>query len=206
MNDDIKKHLDTHPAPLTVPAIDSERPGWTFPVCSEYAGSLTPDQRRQLEVLAVKLGTANQQERYAAGLLPEDELLAIARTELFKPFELLAQQGVKRWNKDTRVRLNEIRHERSCEERNDTSPEAILFESCQAGELTHGEWETYRIFQKHRDIAAAHPWLATVNGVVLEPIAHFATCSVCQAEASRMSVKVTVHWAGRALVREYVLR
>jgi hypothetical protein len=161
----------------------------------------------ELETLAVRLGTTNQQERFAAGMLPEDELLALARAELFKPFELLAMDGVKRWGKDTKVKISEIRHERTCEEREDASPQAILFETCQAGELKHGEWETYRRFQTTRDIAAEHPWLARVaRGVLLEPLAHFATCSVCQAEASRMSVKVTIHWAGRELVREYVLR
>lgn len=163
----------------------------------------TSPTMRELELAAVKLGTKNQQERFAAGLLPEDELLALARAELFRPFD-----GYRRWAKDTKVRASEIRHKRDCEEASDpmTSDEAIVFETCLAGDLTHDEWEVYREMGCARDEAAKHPWLASMASVVIEPIAHFATCTVCQGEASRMSVKIIIEWAGRKLTREYVLK
>ncbi len=158
-------------------------------------------RRAELELAAVALGTDNQRERFAAGLLPEDELLALARAELFKPFNHLP-----RWGKDTKVMPGEIRHRRNCEERNDrTSPEPIVFETAQAAELSHQEWVAYREVQKARDLAAHHPWLDSA-AVLIEPLMHFATCTVCQGEASRASAKITIHWAGRDLVREYVLR
>jgi hypothetical protein len=164
-----------------------------------------PIQQVELEAAAAKLGTTNQQERFAAGLLPEDELLALARAELFKPFETLAQHGVKRWGKDTKVRPSEIRHDSRgrCDMRHESE---ITYETCQAGELTHDEWEVYRLVMTARDEAAKHPWLASTAAVTIEPLAHFATCTACQAEASRMSVKATIKWAGRELVREYLLR
>src|SRR6185295_12666870 len=55
-----------------------------------------------LELEALKLGTDNQRERYSAGLLPEDELTALARTELFTGFA-----GLRRWAKRDHTALGE---------------------------------------------------------------------------------------------------
>lgn len=166
------------------------------------AATAMPDSpHHHAEIAAVATGTPNQQERYAAGFLPEDELLALARAELFKPFD-----GFKRWAKDTRLQAKDVRHDKTCEEHGaPTSAEPIVFETCQAIELSHDEWKIYRSIGEARDTADRHDWLAP-GSVTIEPLAHFATCSVCQAEAVRMSTKVTVAWAGRRLVREYVLR
>ena len=153
---------------------------------------------RDLEHAAAKLGTENQRERYAAGMLPEDELLALARGELFKPFD-----GFKRWGKDTKVRAFDIRHRSPCVL---TRESDINFEVTQAGELTHDEWVVYKQIGEARDYASRHAWLAGISSVVIEPLAHFATCPACDAESTRMSAKVTIEWAGRKLVREYVLR
>ena len=151
----------------------------------------------ELEEAAVHFGSDNQKERYAAGLLPEEELCGLAREQLFKPFA-----GIPRWGTMTRVQAKDVRHHRQCAA-GDTD---IVFEAVAAGELTHDEWEAYRLIQAARDIAAVHPWLMSTNAITLAPMAHFATCRHCEAEACRTSVKVTIQWAGRELVREYVLK
>lgn len=164
----------------------------TMPLSKEH-----PAEFAELEAAAAHLGTDNQRERFAAGLLPEDELLALARGELYRPFD-----GLPRWGKYTLVRVADIRHTPKCEGHD----KDVVFESCQAGELSHDEWVAYRALQAARDIAALHPWLSSPGAITLEPMGHFATCTACDAEVCRMSAKVIVKWAGRELVREYVLR
>ncbi len=158
-----------------------------------------------LELEAAKLGTKNQLERFLAGYLPEDELLALARKVLFAPFD-----GFERWGKDTKVKPFEIQHSPRCpchpRVGGGSAEVEAEFETAQAGELTHAEWEVYRAMGAARDHASKHPWLVGTSSVTTEPLAHFATCRKCEAEASRMSAKVTIEWAGRKLVREYVLR
>jgi hypothetical protein len=156
------------------------------------------NRHTELEAAAVRLGTQNQQERFAANLLPEEELLGLARAVLFEPFSL----GITPWGTKTRVQVNDVKHHKDCAVGDGSD---VVFDTTQAGELNHDEWERYREFMRIRDRAALHPWLDSPQAVTLEPIAHFATCRHCEGEACRMSVKVTIEWAGRKLVREYVL-
>jgi hypothetical protein len=150
-------------------------------------------QRQELEALS--LATDNQRERYAAGLLPEDELLAIARAELFKPFD-----GFKRWRTGSGVKSEDVRHDRDCQDR------TVIFETTQAGELSHDEWSMYRTIGEARNKSALHSWFTESAAVTIEPLTHWATCTSCKGEAARSSVKVSVQWAGRVLVREYSLQ
>ena len=165
------------------------------------AEDMNHDRVRELEAMAVRLGTRNQQERFAAGLLPDDEINSLARTELFKPFADLPKWGNKM------LRAEHVKHEPRCNTQGGivTCDGRVEFETCDVAELSHDEWEVYRLVQQGRDTAANHPWL-DLGSVTIEPLAHFATCSECEAEASRVSAKVTIKWAARELVREYVLR
>lgn len=155
-------------------------------------------KRQELEAIA--LGTDNQRERYAAGLLPEDELLAIARHELFKPFD-----GFKRWRTDsnrgtaTSLRPDDVKHSRDCQQR------SVGFETTQAGELGHDEWVSYRQISAARDQAALHSWHQTLTAVRIEPMTHWATCATCKGEAAKSTARISIEWAGRVLVREYAL-
>ena len=82
---------------------------------------------------------------------------------------------------------------------------AFEFETAHATELTHDDWERYRAFQAARDKAALHSWLATSGDVILQPLTHWASCPLCEAEVCRQTVHVQIAWAGRTLVREYLL-
>lgn len=152
------------------------------------------------EALA-KRGTDNQRARYAAGFLPEDELLAIARAELFAPFN-----AFKPWH-NRFLKPHAVKHrERTCRG-------TIAFETADADELTHDQWEVLAQIKAAAEIAADHHWIvrscvhggADVHKVRVDPLAHWATCEVCGAEEVRASVKVTIQWAGRLLTREYAL-
>lgn len=150
---------------------------------------------RELELEAVRRGTTNQQERYAADMLPEDELAFLAREELFAKFESF---GLKRYSSAVKLKPHDLRHAKDCHG-------DVVFEVTKTGELLHDEWRAYRVFQECRDQVALHPWLARGGTVVLEPLSHWATCSVCEREACKQTIKVTITWAGRILVREYAL-
>jgi len=156
-----------------------------------------------LELEALKLGTDNQRERYSAGLLPEDELTALARTELFTGFA-----GLRRWAKRDHTALGEklkhrISHAGAACLNNPDHPD---LETTDAEELEADEWNTLKHIQAMADIVTRHHWLVRSHGSVqIKPSTHWATCKSCKAETSRSSAKVTIEWAGRLLTREYAL-
>lgn len=154
-------------------------------------------QRTDLELDALQEASENQQERYAAGMLPEDELLTIVRAELFKT---LADTGVPRWNlsRERPAMAAKLRHE-GC-----TSAPMLHYETTTADELYAGEWDTLRRVRTAATTISGHPWLRR-GGVVVEPLTHWVTCPVCGAEVCRSFAKVTISWATRTLVREYAL-
>lgn len=153
-------------------------------------------------------GTDNQRARHKAGVLPEDELLAVARAELFAPFNAFTQ-----WH-NRNLKPSAVRHkERHCHGR-------IDFETAEPDELTHEQWEALAQIKAAAEIAADHHWVtrslneaaersgilaANMRSVIVEPLAHWATCEKCGAEEVRASVKITILWAGRSLAREYAL-
>lgn len=143
-----------------------------------------------LEDAAAALGTRDQRERYAAGVLPEEELLALARAELFRRFA-----GLKRWAGRYRVTMGMmLKHADGCAESD------LQFETTEVSELDGSEWATLTAI---RELAAvAHPWAPEVAVVTMT---HWVTCAGCKAESSRSVAKVSMTWAGRILVREYVL-
>lgn len=149
---------------------------------------------RDLELAVLEGASDNQRERYDAGLLPEDELLTLARAELFKAFD-----GIPRWSWNKHVR--DLRHASDCATK-DTSP---AYEQCDVGEVTATEWENLKLVTRAASETNHHPWLDRTGNCVVEAAAHWLTCPTCKAEMYKVSAKVTIHWAGRALVREYNL-
>lgn len=157
------------------------------------------------EALA-KRGTDNQRARYAEMLLPEDELLAVARAELFAPFE--------RFQVFRPMKPKECRHtDRRCHG-------WIEFETRPAGELTDDEFETLSEIRRAAEIASDHHWIARsrviagakfqidpdhIQAVVVEPTTHWGTCRTCKHETLRSTARVFIIWAGRSLCREYRL-
>lgn len=184
--------------------------------------------RKSVEThLVAHYGTTSQLERYAADLLPEDELCALAREQLYKPFG-----GLARYSSSEKIKVSELRHQSDCAvfvkeseiRRADGgepfSPEtqkriargiqkyliedAIDFETCAMAELDKEGWQWLKAIESSAEAARKHPYLAG-GTVVVEPLTHWATCRHCQAEIDRSTAKVHIHWAGRTLTREYLL-
>lgn len=157
------------------------------------------------EALAAR-GTDNQRARYAELLLPEDELLAIARAELFAPFNDFQPFRA--------LKPKECGHaDRRCRG-------WVEFATCEAGELTHDEYESVAHIRRAAEIAADHHWIArsaviagaklgvdpsNLRRIVVAPTTHWGTCKECKHETTRSSARVSILWAGRSLTREYRL-
>jgi len=175
----------------------------------------------ELEIYAILTGRPDQLERWEVGLLPQDELLALARTELFKPFD-----GLPRWNSrsgahNATIRWGDVRHKDDCSFHKAKSEDwepyverlkaqgAIRFEATPADELGADQWRALKEMTALANRASQHAWLTVTaaGGEVfaVAPRAHTATCTMCAEEIYKASALVSVKWAGRLLSREYVL-
>jgi hypothetical protein len=158
---------------------------------------------QELEALAIATGSPNQRERFAAGVLPEDELLGLARVQLFKEF------AFPRWtaHRDHDRMKREIKHKPTCGGASGATsrhaPE-YKFEACDLDSMTADEWRMFKLFTIAAGRAGQHMWLKP-NSVLIDPVVHFVECASCGAEDARTSIKISIHWAGRVLVREYAL-
>jgi len=152
------------------------------------------DDAREAELVNVA-GSANQRQRFDAHLLPEEELLALARVTLFTAFETF-----DRWSqRAVRIEMmNAFRHagHRGC------SKEHLGYEIHELAEANATEWDRLKAITRAASETNQHPWVASCR-VVCSSL--WVTCSRCQAESMRSSAKVTITWAGRDLVREYAL-
>ncbi len=158
-----------------------------------------------LETEALKLGTDNQRERWAAMLLPEDEILQLARAELYKGFE-----GLPRWNtrEDRREMAISMKHRYGCVHDNHGAAWAgsDRYEVADVAELTAKEWERLKKIQALTDALRVHPWLFRAEVVAtVESHTHWLTCPGCEVEVTRSVSKVSIPWADHILVREYAL-
>lgn len=153
-----------------------------------------------LELEALKLGTDNQRERWRAQLLPDDEILQLARAELFKGFA-----NIPRWHSgEVRDELAKVlrgkRHDHGCA--NDR-PE---FEVADVGELGAGAWDNLKRIAAITDAVNMHPWMFRQKATAtLVSFTHWATCLGCGMEVCASGTKVSIPWAGRTLVREFRL-
>lgn len=154
---------------------------------------------QQLELEAIAYGNTNQRERYAAGVLPEDELLGIVRPLLFNPFHELPRWSIGR-DRDRMVFTLRKQHE-PC----DNIVFLVDMETTAVAELTAAEWDRLKTINAAAEIAGKHPWISQAGSVAVRTASHWVTCMSCKAEVVRSSAKVTIQWAGRALVREYAL-
>jgi len=154
-----------------------------------------------LELRALELGTPNQMERWIAKLLPEDELTALARKEIFSGLDTF-----KRWKNVSEEDADaDIKHTGMCEAI-DTRP-PLVFDTLPAYHMTHDEWDTMKKIQSIIDTTAKrHVWCADGGCTIkMKPQAHNATCARCNKGRSYATALVTVEWAGRTLTREYAL-
>jgi hypothetical protein len=135
-------------------------------------------------------GTASQRERWAVGLLPEDELLALARDVLFAPFAPFA-----RWRK---LMSSDIVHRQTC------NGGTVTFSTRQPADLSAEEWA---ILKKITTAATAGKALFREHGTTatVDLVEHVGSCFKCKAEVFGRSASVRLEWAGRPLSREYAL-
>ena len=152
-----------------------------------------------LKFEALKHGTDNQRERFKEGALPTEELLALARAELYAP---LAEW--RRWgNRDLHAR--EVRHERGCSR----SHNDVTYKTIGGAELPPMDADTWNYLNRLRhDVnkIAAHEWVTRSQAKVEVAVTrHEARCQRCNAVAYRYSARVIVPWAEHTLVREYLL-
>ncbi len=149
----------------------------------------------ELELAALEQGSPTQRERHAAHVLPEDELLTIVRAELFKELNGLPRWALGRARETMAKELRHTGHEHAPQ---------LTFETGEVTELSAAPWEALKKINLAVSRTNQHPWLARGGCASIEIATHWVTC-ICEAEVSRSWAKVTIEWAGRVLVREYVL-
>ena len=138
---------------------------------------------RDREFLA-KHGTPEQVERFDAGYLDGDELLAVVRDTLFRPFE-----DFPRYEKLVK---DDVEHDDECYEGK------VVFRVEEKSTLNPAQ---YFMLKQMRKICEHEGLLATV-----QPFYHTATCNECNSSTeTRDSIKITLIWNGRKLSREYAL-
>lgn len=153
--------------------------------------------RTWLELEALKLGTQSQRDRWRDNLLPEEEILKLARDELYKPLA-----DIPRWTKTHKLKPHDVRHMTDC---------ALVAHTVQmsvepAGALDENAYESLRRVRDAIKVALDHPWCQTADlGFAVLPRMHVAECLLCHAKEYRFSVLVTCKWADRILTREYAL-
>lgn len=150
--------------------------------------------RAYLEQTAISRGDASQQERYAAGVLPDAELVGLARTELFDPFVIFPKR--------IKMKAEWIQHHRP----HDILLETVAFATAPLATFDPETWKTIKRFDKVVEIATAHPWMTAAGATfTLEAREHTAQCTICKATRRQRSVLISTEWAGRPLSREYAL-
>lgn len=156
--------------------------------------------RAYLEGEALKLASASQRIRMATEETRADEILGIARGELFKPFADFVKRP-KRW-------ASAVVHAADC-----AGPDVRWFVSRSSAADAHGltpeETANLRAIGMAARQTAQHEWLTrtTVGSVVidLKIQTHVGTCATCDASHVDHGVLVTIPWADRTLSREYLL-
>lgn len=158
------------------------------------------------ETGAISLGTDNQRERWAAGVLPEDELLTLARGELFKG---LAE--VPRWHSsEIRRELRAKLDKKKCLCPGLRIPDPVhlspVYDVTVVGDLDAPEWERLKFIESAVKALASHDWIRAENrDPSITTFTHWATCPACENDVWLSGAKVTIPWAGRSLVREFRL-
>jgi hypothetical protein len=138
------------------------------------------DRRRALKKWVSERGSEEQRERFAEGLLPDDEILADVVDDLF---EIAEDQYVP------------LRKEQACDCERGCASQARFFVGS-AGSLDTRQFST---LQRIREQAP--------TGAKVEVRMHKVHCQECScAPLSRLAVQVSVEWEGWKLVQEYALK
>lgn len=157
-----------------------------------------------LEREVMKLATLEQQDRcYRTGqlIMPEPELLQLAREEIFKPFSQYAKWTPLKWS--------DVRHAEGCRGTKsvDVTAEDVSFDDLSRRMVGVQTMDTYaRIAHDAALMATSHIWFVRSKQVFeLKIRHHIARCNNCPAFVQGYSVLVSTVWAGRPLSREFAL-
>lgn len=169
-----------------------------------------------LELEALRLGTDNQRERWAAKALPNDEIALLARVALFSPLEHFVRwqpiglrQVPHKAPRGLAMALNPRPWDGVCPTKLEGGPsldESIEFDTRPEAELSHSEWEIAKDIIDACGLASRHEWCRR-QGVAfkIELRTHVGRCKACERSIKKPSILVSVQWAGRTLSREYAL-
>jgi hypothetical protein len=153
-----------------------------------------------LEIEALKLGTDSQRERWAHGLLPEDEITHCARGELYRAFKYERREKIRA------PKAYQAIHRGLPTCLSGGTSDDVTFATENVRELDKEQWARFSEISALADVLRTHPWIDKGGGrVECVMQSHVATCSCCKRESVQSSVSVVIDWAGRTLVREYVL-
>lgn len=156
--------------------------------------------REYLEGEAMRLASATQRQRMTSESTRAEEVIAIARAELFRPFADFIVRP-KRW-------ANSVVHSKHCQGP-DVSWDSTKMPADAATGLTPSERATLAKIMEGAARVAQHEWLVkTTEGSVvldLKVQTHVGQCNACKAAHVDQGVLVTIPWAGRTLSREYLL-
>ncbi len=156
------------------------------------AAALTAYAKWQ-EIQAVSSGTIQQQRMYAAGTLPDDDLLSLARTELFRGFDFL---GLRRWRMMTSSHLP----------RTECAHPTVTWDTLAPSTLTAMEWMVMEQVTRMVNETIRHAWVVDSPAIGrVESKLHRGTCGFCGVSIASATAMVAIPWAGRILSREYVL-
>lgn len=148
--------------------------------------------------LIEKHGNANQLERHSVGLLPNDELCALARATLYAPFA-----AFRRWDK---IAERDVRHDDSCLDgasSDNPAIRSIRFITRPTTSVTGDQWTAYKAIY---DAMIAGVAIREHNAPgQVDIIEHVGICSRCTRETIGRSASVGIEWAGRNFTREYQL-
>lgn len=169
---------------------------YVVPLVTNVVGNLTRSNLDTwLEHQALKSATPRQRDMYGSGVLPQSELLSLARDELFAMFA-----DVPRWRQLTYAN---VQHRDGCRARVDIA----------GFEITPAELETEQgvNFAGLREacdaLAVDHPWLVRqAVKPTLRVYGHCAVCTSCKQSVRKWSTRISIPWAGRDLTREYALQ
>jgi hypothetical protein len=151
------------------------------------------------EVEALKIGSSSQRDRWGSGCLPEDELLLLAREELFRPMSLIPRRR--------RRGPSAIRHIGDMFACMVDGEIPVEWEVLPEPQLDDEQWTTFRRVLTACEAVRRHAWMQhdRPESVRMALREHRGRCKTCERTTSEAGVLVEIDWAQRLLSREYVL-
>ncbi len=154
---------------------------------------------------ALQLGSPNQRQRWSGGCLPEEELLLIARRELFAPLSLCPRRSRK--GPSAIAHPTDPQGEWVCTRSAFNGIVPVMWRTEPDPELTETQWQSLQRVLVACDEIRRHRWMTRTNptAVRVSTRQHRGECQDCHGTTAENSALVGLEWAGRVLSREYVL-